>query len=44
MLTIYGAYSSLIDLGFNGHFTWKGYLQLEKAIAAPEENFDLVSF
>ena len=27
-------------LGFNGHFTWKGYLQLEKAIAAPEELFD----
>ena len=29
-----------VILGFNGHFTWKGYLQLEKAIAAPEELFD----
>ena len=27
--------------GFNGHFTWKAYLQLEKAIAAPEACFDL---
>lgn len=26
--------------GFNGHFTWKGYLQLEKAIAAPETCFE----
>eukprot|EP00794_Sanderia_malayensis_P006132 gene6132-6840_t len=27
--------------GFNGHFTWKAYLQMEKAIVAPDENFDL---